>query len=96
MPRKSEFTAGTKSKHNVEYETTDHGDSIDVSANTYPSDPAEEPIASYGSFKYDPASGRHLVVPGTLDLDPKHAAQGVGQEMARMADIASARPIKNK
>jgi hypothetical protein len=91
MPRKADFKLGQNDKHNVEYSYGDDGRAIHVTATTYPSNPTDEIIESSGAFEYDPTSKQHVPVPGTLDLHPAHAAQGVGQEMRRRAETASAK-----
>lgn len=92
--KNSDFALGQKDKHNIEYSYTDHGDSIDVEANTVRTTVDDPVETSYGSFRYDPQAKRHLIIPGTLDLHPAHAAKGVGREMARIADFAADKPIK--
>ena len=79
--RTKAFRNGHRDPNGIIYSTQRTGDTI--YADAY--DPADDSMSS-AHFKFDPDTGSHEVVPGTLDLHPDHAKKDVGRVMRRIVN----------
>lgn len=81
MSRTKAFRNGYSDPHGVIYSTDDMGSSILATATS-----PDGEVESSAHFNYDPSTGSHEVVPGTLRLHPDHAAMGVGRQMRKLVN----------
>jgi hypothetical protein len=77
------FKGGYKdAKNDIQYKASWVGPEIHVMA-TSPHDDA----ISFGRFDFDPETGQHEIVPGSLDIHEDHEGKDVGRGMRRAAQL---------
>jgi hypothetical protein len=81
MSRTKAFRNGYSDPHGIIYSTDDLGTHIQATAMS-----PDGEAYSTAHFNFDPDTGAHEVVPGTLHLHPDHAALGVGRQMRRLVN----------
>ena len=74
------FRGGYKDSHGITYDIQDLGTHIDAHAMD------QEGNFSSAKFNFEPDTGAHEVVPGTLNLHPDHVALGVGRTMRNLVN----------
>lgn len=86
MAKNEAFKGAVKSsRNNLRFSVTDLGDHYSAMAMD------DDGNISSGDFDYDPSTGEHEVVGGSLDIHPAHRQFNVGQQMRKLVNIRAAR-----
>lgn len=89
MAKNESFKGGIKeSRGNLQFSISDLGDQYHVMAMD------DDGNVSSGNFDFDPSTGSHEIVEGSLNIHPNHQGKGVGQQMRRLVNIRAARPSR--